>query len=434
MQQSSQTSESQVVQLTRGSRAVAFLRWTQPTNPQQPTPRKRPAIGAPAGMAGLLSCVLLCSVLTGCGASASPPSRSSGSTPSFVATPLTDMGSRTYKGVSGGLYPDGNSVPPAQAAAGLARARRVQPLDADGTPSPTGKIALLSISMSNGSAEWCGATTCRSTAPSGQSFMVQAAASPAVNHQTLMIVNGAHGGQAAARWTSPTSPDYDVVRDQQLAPLGLTEKQVQVIWLKEADAYPTVALPLRPGPQAANQVPDASTLETELGEILRALRVRYPNLQEVFLSSRIYGGYASSPIKDVARLNPEPYAYESGFSVKWVIQAQIEQMGNGGAVTDARAGDLNDNTVAPWVAWGPYLWADGTVRRSDGLVWLRSDFASDGTHPSPSGIAKVGTALLGFFLDSPYTRCWFRAPAQHAQCALAPKGSSPADAGRVKTA
>jgi hypothetical protein len=77
---------------------------------------------------------------------------------------------------------------------------------------------------------------------------------------------------------------------------------------------------------------------------------------------------------------------------------------------------LNDNTVAPWVAWGPYLWADGTTPRSDGLIWQRSDFRSDGTHPSPAGIAKVGTALLTFFLDSPFTRCWFRAPAQHAPC------------------
>jgi hypothetical protein len=155
-------------------------------------------------------------------------------------------------------------------------------------------------------------------------------------------------------------------------------------------------------------------LETELGDILRALRVRYPHLQEVFLSSRIYGGYAISP------LNPEPYAYESGFSVKWVIQAQIQQMRNGGAVVDARAGDLNDNTVAPWVAWGPYLWADGSRPRSDGLIWQRSDFRADGTHPSPAGIAKVGSALLRFFLDSPFTRCWFRAPAQHAPCTLSP--------------
>jgi hypothetical protein len=330
--------------------------------------------------------------------------------PAFVATPLTDLGSRTYKGFTGGLYPQGsNTMPAAQAASGIARARRIRPLDRNGKPSPSGKIVLLSISMSNGSAEWCGVTTCLSTSPSGRSFMVQAASSPTVNHQTLVIVNGARGGQDASRWTSPRSLDYDIVRDQQLAPLGLTEKQVQVIWLKEADADPTVSLP---SPSA-----DAYTLEKDLGAILRALKVRYPNLQQVFLSSRVYGGYDNTPGKNAhVPLNPEPYAYEGGFSVKWVIQAQIQQMGNRGTVVDARAGNLNDTTVAPWVAWGPYLWADGTVPRSDGLVWRRGDFISDGTHPSSSGIAKVGHALLTFFLKSPDTRCWFRAPAQHAQC------------------
>ena len=376
-----------------------------------------PVLVAPARTAGLLGCVLLCSALAGCGAPASLATRAPGAAPWFVATPLTDMVSGTYKGFTGGLYPGGNTMSAAQAAAGIARAGRVRPLDAGGVPSPNGRIGLLSISMSNGSAEWCGATTCPSTGPTGQSFMAQAAASPAVNHNTLVIANGAHGGQDAPRWTSPASPGYDYVRDQQLAPVGLTEQQVKVIWLKEANAYPTVALPAGPGSPASNGAPDAYTLETELGEILRALRVRYPNLQEVFLSSRVHGGYASGSMKNLANLNPEPYAYETGFSVKWVIQAQIDQMHNAGAVTDARAGDVDADTAAPWIAWGPYFWADGTVARSDGLVWLPRDFA-DGTHPSASGIAKVGAALLHFFLDSPYSRCWFQAPAQHGACVL----------------
>src|SRR2546421_3855510 len=34
-------------------------------------------------------------------------------------------------------------------------------------------------------------------------------------------------------------------------------------------------------------------------------------------------------------------------SVKWVIQAQIDQMANGGTMTDSRAGDLNYNGSAP---------------------------------------------------------------------------------------
>lgn len=36
------------------------------------------------------------------------------------------------------------------------------------------------------------------------------------------------------------------------------------------------------------------------------------------MSSRTYGGYATT------ELNPEPYAYQSGFSVKWLVQDQLE--------------------------------------------------------------------------------------------------------------
>jgi hypothetical protein len=314
---------------------------------------------------------------------------------SATPIPLIDMGSQTYKGFSGGLYENGtNSVPADHAKVGSSRAALVQPLDRSGNPSPTGKIVLLSIGMSNTSLEWCG-TGSNCTSPTSISFMGKAAANSNVNHSTLAIVNGAQAGRDAQAWTSPSSPNYGMVKNERLSPLNLSERQVEVIWLKEADKDPTVALP--------STSADAYVLETHLGNIARAFKVRYPNLREVFLSSRIYGGYATTTT------NPEPYAYESGFTVKWLIQAQIDQMRNGGNVVDPRAGDLNYNGVSAWIAWGPYLWADGANPRSDGLRWLRSDFVSDGTHPSASGISKVSGRLMSFFLNSRFTKCWFRA-------------------------
>ncbi|MFN2421966.1 MAG: hypothetical protein ABR527_11450 [Gemmatimonadota bacterium] len=70
----------------------------------------------------------------------------------------------------------------------------------------------------------------------------------------------------------------------------------------------------------------------------------------------------------------EPWAYESGFALKWVIEAQIEQMRTG--AVDPIAGDLSP-AVAPIIIQGPYLWADGEIPRSD--------------------------------VTNPFTQCWFLA-------------------------
>ncbi len=297
--------------------------------------------------------------------------------------PLNDLGTGLYfNQYQGGLYPGGaNTPPPQHAAAGVARASAVVPRNAAGTPAPNGRYALLSIGMSNTTQEFC----CHPG-----TFMGQAAADPQVNHATLRIVNGAAGGQTAGTWDSPTDANYDRVRDTVLAPQGLTEAQVQIAWVKVANAGPTVSLP---SPSA-----DAFTLLHQLGDIARSLRTRYPNLRLMFVSSRIYAGYATGT------LNPEPYAYESGFACKWFVQAQIAQMAGGGA--DPVAGDLGPN-VAAWIAWGPYLWADGLTARSDGLIWECGDLENDGTHPSTSGETKVGTMLLDFMKTSPFAAPWF---------------------------
>ena len=119
---------------------------------------------------------------------------------------------------------------------------------------------------------------------------------------------------------------------------------------------------------------------------------RYPNLQLVYLSSRIYAGCANTP------LNPEPYAYESAYAVRWVIADQMKELG----------GFAKGQAQRPVVLWGPYLWADGVKgRQFDKLVWNKEDLGPDGTHPSESGRQKVAQLLLAFFRNDPIAKGWF---------------------------
>lgn len=336
--------------------------------------------------------LLLLFGLIGCGAAAgcagtrglTPP------VPDTAKVPLSDLGRKTYLGFGGGLYAGGDNVPPAgHAARGRAAAAQVVPLGPDGRPDASGHIVLLSVGMSNTTMEFCngGFPQC-----ARESFVGLARLDASVDHTMLVIVDGARGGQAAASWTTPGLPQYDSVKAR-LARVGLTEAQVEVAWIKQADIQPTVRLP------AAGA--DAYVLERALGNIVRALKARYPNLRQVFLSSRIYAGYASTA------LNPEPYAYEGGLAVKWLVDAQIRQ-GVTAAAVDTLAGSLAYDAV-PWLAWGPYLWANGTKPRSDGLTWTAQEYAADGTHPNALADQKVGRMLLDFFKGSEFTRCWFLA-------------------------
>jgi hypothetical protein len=308
-----------------------------------------------------------------------------------VATPLSDLAG-TYLSFSGRLYPGGNTLPASHLAAGSALARSVAPVDLNGNPSTLGKYVLMSVGMSNTTQEWCAAQW--DSACNAWSFTGQAEADPQVRTSGLVIVNGARGGQTATVWVQPGASNYLRIRDSVLAPQGLSEQQVQVIWLKVANALPSVSLP--------DAGADALDLYGQLGSILRAFKVQYPRLKLVFMTSRVYAGY------NAILLNPEPYAYEYGFSMKWLIGEQIRQLDNPSAAADPATGDLDYATgVVPWAGWGPYLWTRGVQPRSDGLTWPQAHLEPDGVHPSDQGEDAVGAQLLAFFKSSPVTRCWF---------------------------
>lgn len=302
-------------------------------------------------------------------------------------------GGTVHRGQPVFLY-RGGAIPLPHRMAGFQRANAIVPLDTAGNPSDAGVYILLSIGFSNVTQEFCNEQPVAGppSACNPWTFMGQIANDPAVRDKRgLVVMNGARGGQNTPMWDEPAEANYDRVAAN-LADAGFSEAQVQVVWTKLAHASPMGSLP---DPRA-----DAFLLEMDAANAVRAMRVRYPNLKMVFISSRTYGGWS------VVDHNPEPYAYEQGFAVSWLIDDQIRQMAGG--VMNPDAGDLDYSTgVAPWLAWGPYFWTDGLSGRSDGLVWTRADTEGDGVHASMSGELKAATLLRGFFKTSPFTRCWF---------------------------
>lgn len=293
---------------------------------------------------------------------------------SIGITPLSDLGCGTYQGAEGGLYPEGANQPPdAHWLAGWTVAADIVPRGTDGEPDATGgRIGLASIGMSNSVLEF-------------SAFLTRARSAPEISPR-VVIVNGAQGGRPAEDWAQPASTAWAVL-DQRLAAAGLSPQQLHVVWIKQANASP-----LRLGAFPAH----AESLQADLTAIVQIAKARYPNLAIAYLSSRTRA-YVTWP----NALNPEPFAYESGFAVKWLIEEQI-------------AGNLalrftGPDAPAPWLAWGPYLWADGEIPREDGFVWSCADTVSDFTHPSSAGAAKVADELLGFFETEITARRWFLA-------------------------
>lgn len=291
--------------------------------------------------------------------------------------PLTQLKDPKYKEMDGGLYGNGQNQPPEpQLKAALAAAAKITPLDLQGNPLPDGKVVLMSIGMSNTTMEF-------------SQFAKMANDDPAKS-SSLLIVDSAQGGKDAAAWAntdgSNSNPTWETA-DARLKAAGVSPLQVQAVWIKQAMM----------GPGRLGEFPDhAKVLQKDIETILNVAKLRYPNLKLAYLSSRIYAGYANTA------LNPEPYAYESAFSVRWVIQDQMS--GEPAMNADPAKGQVK----SPIVLWGPYLWADGVKGRElDKLAYTRDDLGADGTHPSPSGRQKVADLLLQFFKTDPTTAPWF---------------------------
>ena len=218
---------------------------------------------------------------------------------------------------------------------------------------------MLSIGMSNTSREF--------------SEFIRLAQADSHTNSNLLMIDAAQEGAGASQIAVPFG-NYWIAVDRELQRYEISSAQIQVVWLKAALAHELPGFPEK-----------AQLLQQALRSTVRILSKKFPQLKLVYVSSRIYGGYSETD------LNPEPIAYESAFAVKWLIEERINNL----------------DRSAPWISWGPYLWADGLTPRRDGLIWERSDFEADGAHPSAQGVLKVATMLLEFFKNDSAAKPWF---------------------------
>jgi hypothetical protein len=263
-----------------------------------------------------------------------------------------------------GLYGNGQNLPP-HLARGIAAAGEVVSRLMDGTPAERGgKVVVAGVGgMSN----------------SFQIFdkMIYLYRQVYGRGRRLTFAN-LNKATFDARRIAVTDPalywDGEGGVMQKLAKRNISPLQVQVLWI-----YNVVRLQTKPFPA------DADELEVYLEIILNESLRRFPNTKQIFLSSSNYFGYALPGAP-----SSEPHAWGEAYGVQSLILNRV-----------------NDESL-PYIAWGPYFWADGLIPRpSDGLIWKCEDYVEkDRVHPSESGKLKLGRMLLNFFETNQATR-WF---------------------------
>jgi len=291
-------------------------------------------------------------------------------------TPLDVLGTGTYLGSEGGLYPSGsNTVPPRHEADGVNLADAILPLDSNGNVDiVNGRKVLVLMGES--------AVHLEATQILGD-FMAIPSRDP-----KLIVVNAGQGDGTASEFSDANAPYWTTITNYILPNSGVDAEQVVAVWYEPTDAITSGTFP-----------GDIADLQSQIEQVIVNVHTFFPNAKLMYFSSRIYGGYSNG---ESHVINPEPYAYEDGFAVKWAIQDQLD--GDPRLNYNPGLGPVN----APWVAWGPYYWGNGMTPRPEGLVWTCQDVLPDGTHPTtPTGVQKVADEMLNFFLTSETVTPWF---------------------------
>lgn len=287
--------------------------------------------------------------------------------------PLNDLGTGTFYGFTGGLYPGGANVPSGQYGYDLTRmSSSIVPLDTFGNPSPTGRIVFISLGGST----------------SGKNFKLlkeKTESSPLTNPQ-LLLLKCSNGKRMASlnSQMDPKDPYWDHVTQIITGFAASSYRQVQVIYLEADDsAKYNISFPLR-----------ALKVKEDLQACLRVYKQKFPNVKVVYVLGR------TKTFGNQILYNREPAPYYFGWGCKMAIEDQI----NGVPGTEYKG----KKAVAPMITWGFYQWADSLPRKTDGFYW-RQSLTEDGLHATEEGQDTLATRFQKFLLTDKRASLWYAA-------------------------
>lgn len=295
--------------------------------------------------------------------------------------PLIDLGAGFYEGTwQGGLYNGGLNIPPnSHLNNGKKIAQKLKPLDTLGAVNyATGKIVLAGFGAS--------------TVGGPFNHMIQLMKDYDDLNPCMQAVNAANGSDGITSMVVDSVDYWEYIRIFKLGEKGLTPAQVQVGWLMHSSRIDS---------NGADIDSYVDSLLIRFQNAVQALLVEYPNIKILYVSGFPYGGYADS-MKALYHVIKEPSSYHQNFAVKTLITNQISG--------DPDLRYKAPGKMAPFMVWGPYLWADGNNPRSDGLTWnCEAEFATDGGgyHLTNEGKDKLANILLNFFRTDTLSEGWF---------------------------
>lgn len=292
--------------------------------------------------------------------------------PNTGLTPFLDLQTGSYLGYQAGLYPGGtNILTGPHLKSGKTIAKGIKPLDGDGNVNYGDGVVLFA-----------------GFGPSvpGHIYgkVVEHIRTPSINYDLnpcLDAINLCVGGKDIGYATDDsTTEDYWELLVQKVYDVGYTPEQVQIGWMY----FNTKGLTVPP------VFPDKSleTMELDILFINRAKEF-FPNLKIVYWSSRHFGGYADTDIVEYYSL-AEPTSYQNSWTVKWLIEAQINN-------TEPRLQYKGANPKSPYILWGPNFWCDGDIKRfydNKKYTCELSFDADDGYHLSDQQDSKDGLDIL----------------------------------------